>query len=165
MPSTEIELGYDWFTDLDVNERGALGEAFAKIYLKRRLNECYDHVCDDLNVVGVRSPYHDVTFHANPVDEDGTHEHLRWSADLVFHLTTTRSVKQVPKILVEVKTGEYAELERNQRTVMERLSQQSLHVVLRCEVAIREDGFTLSFAEFAPYTDDVWLPVDFLVFD
>ena len=76
MVSTEVDFEYSWFTELGNNDKGELGEKLVGLYLKPRLRE-------ELNISRIRVHY-DVTFHANPVDERGNHNHYRWRADLVF---------------------------------------------------------------------------------
>lgn len=149
MATTESEFEYGWFTKLGNNEKGELGEKLVEIYLKPQLRDEFD-----INRIRVN---HDITFHANPVDEEGTHNHYRWRADLVFE---NYQIDQ--KIIVEVKTGEYAELERRQSTVMEWLSRNPDHRILRSDVDLRENSFSLQFAEFTPESDPSWKPVDFL---
>jgi hypothetical protein len=149
MAAIEREFEYCWFTELGNNEKGELGEKLVGLYLKPQLREAFD-------VSRIRVNY-DVTFHANPVNKEGTHNHYRWRADLVF-----KNYQIEQKIIVEVKTGEYAELERRQRTVMEWLSRNPNHRILRSGVDLREESFSLQFAEFIPESDALWKPVDFL---
>lgn len=149
MSVTEIDLEYDWFIGLENNEKGDLGEKLVEIYLKPRLRDAF-------GVSRVRVSY-DITFHSNPVDQDGNHDHHMWRADLTF-----QNYDIDEKIIVEVKTGQYAELERRQRSVMEWLARNPENRILRADVDLRPDSFLLEFAEFMPKSDALWGPVDFL---
>jgi hypothetical protein len=66
------------------------------------------------------------------------------------------------KIIVEVKTGESAELERYQRPVLEWLSQNPDNTVIKCNCTIHDGSFKLEFSEFVPKADQIWQPVEFL---
>lgn len=149
MPATVRELEYTWLTELGTNEKGEIGEKLAELYLKPQIRETFD-------ISRVRVHY-DLTFHSNVVDKQGNHNHYRWRADLVFE---NYQIEQ--KIIVEVKTGEYAKLERNQRTVMERLARNQDHRILRCNVELEKSSFSLRFSEFTPTSEELWKSVDFL---
>lgn len=149
MDATERQFEYNWFKGLENNQKGELGEKLVELYLKSQLRDVFD--------IGRIRVQYDITFHTNPVDETGTHDHHKWRADFML---TNYQIDQ--KIIVEVKTGEYAELERRQRTVMEWLSREPNHRILRSDVKLREHSFSVQFAELLPESEELWKPVDFL---
>lgn len=137
MAASKKEFDYNWIAELDNNEKGEIGEKIAEIYLKPHLKSHFD-----INRIDV---HYDVKFHANTVNKAGQHEHNFWIADLFF-----QSYRPDYKILVEVKTGKYAELERSQRMVMKWLARSSNKSVLRSNVRLGNDGFKIKTSQIKP---------------
>lgn len=148
--------------DLDANRKGEFGEKLVELYLKGRLNTAADSLFPTLEILDVYEPYLDVSFHSNPVDGEGTHDHNIWRANLVFPIVEGGYPKDQPKVIVEVKTGPSSDLDRDQREVMEFLTRNPKYVVLRCDVILEAQGFEMSFAEFKPGTQEIWHPVNAL---
>jgi hypothetical protein len=140
---------------LEANEKGAVGEAIVAEAVRRvdAPNRIREFVAADLGLdpggsweilVDDRAALQRIEVEEDSNDADGDARVLEWRPDFEFAVgeSTARGWRQVARYLVEVKTGGYAEFEREQKRAMLRLADEGERVIA---VWVTSDGMPEEF--------------------
>lgn len=162
MTATVITLDYPWFQSLRPNQKGAIGETVAECYVKSILRTHPDRLFPVNDIEQLRlhiMTHYDVPVYVHEADEDGEIESEQWDVDRKLVVWPRGHYERQKTVLMEVKTGEYAELERRQEPVMKRLARNPANIVVKCNVTFDAESMTLAFSELTPTAKDVdWRP-------
>lgn len=143
---------------LSAKQKGGVGEALLTAHANRATTVVSDWIEADLSTrlpheLGTIEVTHDHRVETYYVNYNGTH--MSWTPDCLFSAFTTHSFGSLQSsnqlrvdYPIEVKTGPHAELERNQRTVMELVGTNSeiVPVVAEVDLTPLPDEFGLSFS-------------------
>lgn len=149
---TTIVFDTDRINTLDSNSKGFLGVGIVKSHLSSILPEHaaifhpifkeYPSDCLNCQVRHYRGYNFAVLENGELTDS------INWESDLRYRIWTQASSETFLErnIMVEVKTGPYAEVERNQKKVMGLLNEQEENRVLMARVNFEEDaGITIQY--------------------
>jgi hypothetical protein len=159
----KAEISEEWFSSLSSNRKGEMGEGIAKTHLCSVVEErphimfpAFESVSPSSIYTQVRHRRH---FTYEDVEQDGSTERIQWQADLTIRLSNlySDSDREVSRtIALEVKTGQYAQLERDQRKIMGIVNESDDNLVLRANVRFDSDSVAeiqYSTLEPAPSTN------------
>ena len=156
---SSFELTDDWFHTLSANRKGEMGEALAKTHLRSIIEERPGDLFPAFEPVSPSSIYTQVRhyrrFTFEEVHEDGQTTRYQWQADLTIRLSSLYSDTHPDisrTVALEVKTGEYASLEANQRRVMGLLNESDDILVLH--VRVRFDRAPLAELRYSTLESD-----------
>lgn len=159
---TDITLDYPWFQSLRPNQKGVIGETVAECYVKSVLRTHPDRLFPDTDIEHLRlhiMTYYDVPIHVNEACENGEIESKQWHVDRKLIVRPRGHYERQKTVLMEVKTGEYAEFERRQEPVMKRLARNPDNIVVKCDVTFDTESMTLTVSELTPTDRGVeWQP-------
>ena len=143
---------------LSAKQKGGVGEALLTAHSNRAADVVSDWIRNDLSrrisgELGDIKVSHDHRVETYYVNHEGTH--MSWTPDCLFTAIAARAFGTLRSsnglrvdYPVEIKTGDYAALERNQRTVMELVgtNQDIVPVVAKIDIAQLPDEFGVAFS-------------------
>lgn len=146
------------YYSLSAKQKGGVGEALLTAHANRAADVVSDWIRSDLtervsSELGDIEVSHDHRVETYYVNHEGTH--MSWTPDCLFTAFAVRAFGPLRSsnglrvdYPVEIKTGDYAELERNQRAVMELVgtNQDIVPVVAKIDLAQLPDKFGISFS-------------------
>lgn len=155
----KVNITDDWFRTLSSNRKGEFGEAIAKTHLRSIVKERPHEVFCEFHSIDPSSLYTQVRhrrhFTFRDVDEKGNTERIQWQADLTIRVSNLYGDidPEIERtVALEVKTGQYAKLERDQQKVMDILNENEENLVLRANV--RLDGDSIAEIQYSTLEPD-----------
>ncbi|WP_157231304.1 hypothetical protein [Halostagnicola larsenii] len=161
-------------TTLDLNDlsnlsgdyKGNIGEAIGSSYFEKYFRN-HPHLlfkgldAEDAKIYVQKRT--NIPFESREVSDTGKVITKRWEADFKFTIDIYgRDDIERQTYLLEIKTGPYAEPERSQLEVMERLARNPEYNVLTCNIQFSNDGAELKFKEAVEkHSEIVWMPQSF----
>ena len=135
------EIDAEWFQNVGHQHKGNIGEALVDVHITNRFESDKDpfpplfegEFHPARRKEGVRS----AGFYMEEIGEDAF-EGMSWLPDLRYAINKPDEHGS-QDLLVEVKTGEYAEFERNQKRVMGMLNASAEYAVLIASVYFQRD--------------------------
>lgn len=146
------------YHQLTAKQKGGVGEALLTAHSNHATEIVSDWIRSDLphrisHDIGDIKISHDHRIETYYINHEGSH--MSWTPDCLFTAFTAHAYGPLQSsnelrvdYPLEVKTGEYAELERNQRTVMRLLgtTQEIVPVVARIDLDPLPEEFGVSFS-------------------
>lgn len=143
---SKIKIAEEWFRSLSSNRKGEMGEGLAKTHIRSIVEQRPHLLFPVFESVTPSSIYTQVRHRRNftfeDIQQDGATERIQWQADLTIRLSNlySDSDHEVSRTLaLEVKTGQYAQLERDQQKVMGIVNENDDYLVLRANVRFDAD--------------------------
>lgn len=147
LPVSKTEITDEWLRSLSSNRKGEMGEGIAKTHLRSVVEERPQVLFPVFESVSPSSIYTQVRhrrhFTYEDVQQDGSTERIQWQADLTIRLSNlySDSGSEISRtVALEVKTGQYAELKRDQQKVMGIVNETDDYLVLRANVRFDVDS-------------------------
>lgn len=155
---SKAEITEEWFSSLSSNRKGEIGEGIAKTHLRSVVEKRPQVLFPAFESVSPSSIYTQVRhrrhFTYEDVQRDGSIERIQWQADLTIRLSNPYSDvdREVSRtVALEVKTGQYAQLERDQQKVMGIVNETDDYLVLRANVRFDADSVAeIQYATLEP---------------
>jgi hypothetical protein len=155
---SNADITDEWFRSLSSNRKGEMGEGITKTHLRSVVEErpqvffpVFESVSPSSIHTQVRHRRH---FTYEDVQHDESTERIQWQADLMIQLSNlySDSDREVSRtIALEIKTGQYAELERDQQKVMGIVNETDDYLVLRANVRFDVDSIAeIQYATLEP---------------
>lgn len=153
------------YHQLTAKQKGGIGEALLTAHSKRATEVVSNWIRSDLprrvsNEVGNVKVSHDHRVETYYINQDGTH--MSWTPDCLFTAFTAHTYGPLQSsnelrvdYPMEIKAGQYAELERNQRSVMELLgtTRDIVPVVAKLDLAPLPEEFGISLSTVDQHED------------
>lgn len=143
---TTVHLDSDWPTTLGANSKGVLGEGLVETHLWSIIRDEPGRLLPTFDGFRAGELYtrlrHIRRYIYEIVNEDGSIDRISWNADLAYTLSNLNGAGSggtSRKLVLEVKTGKYAEVERNQKRVMGLLNENDEHLVLLATVVFNSE--------------------------
>lgn len=136
---SRFKIKSDWLRQLPPNRKGDMGECFVKTHLLSKAREkktlFFPEFGENGSSVVKHQLRHNERYSFEDIEGEEDVNSIYWYSDFTITLYSGTKNKDMRRwIAVEVKTGEYADFERNQKRVMGLLNENEDYLVLRAKV-------------------------------